>query len=718
MAANGRRIIGIIAANVSDIEQREILEGAIERAQSLNIDIAVISNIYNPVETAEVLKTENKIYDLILSDEYDGFILISEAIINPDLQNIIKENLTKQSDIPVVVVGTPLPGFTLPWFHFINTSDENDIEDICDHLTDVHGFTDIHILTGHRHLAASHKRIEGYIRSLEKHGIAYSEDKVFFGDYWTSSGREFAGRYINGELPYPEALVCCNDYMAYGLLDEFMEADIDITEKMAVTGYEYIRERRNHNPLLTTYRRNRKALGKEAVRLITEKLDSGSYGEFSPPKGIFIPGDTCPCGTSNADIRRECSDIQTKAVFDFLNLFSQFEHRLTECRNIDELVARSWDFQYMIRNVNKLYMCLYENWYDTSEASENMVRYNLLFHEEPVIFNKYRFSGMFREEASPYYFCPLFFHDRELGYIVMRFEKPDVFDPVFRNWLKSLSNSLEFLRMKNDIQYLTECQSIAEQRDTLTGMLNGKGLRNALKLINNENMYMVMMRINTGGDSLSPSDRSEGILAVPDAAEAVKQFCGNRDNCGRTDDNTLVCFAECTQGADFLSDRLAAIMYRRTDFIRKYGVDSFACSAVRITEKSFSKLHAECERLVSLQLDEISRRRLSPHYNELNGIRRYYYTNPKETFDSEKIYRLFNGSAGYLRSVFRKCYGFTLHEDCENVRIAMAKYYLCVTTLSVSEIADKCGYTDEKYLMRQFRQKTGMSAVQYRNISI
>ena len=87
-----RLIYGVITAQVSDIEQREILSGIIETAQKLDIDIAVISNIYNPIEPSEVPKTENNIYNMILSDEFDGFILISESIINSELQRLIISN--------------------------------------------------------------------------------------------------------------------------------------------------------------------------------------------------------------------------------------------------------------------------------------------------------------------------------------------------------------------------------------------------------------------------------------------------------------------------------------------------------------------------------------------------------------------------------------------------------------------------------------------------
>ena len=235
-----RKIFGVIAATAADTEQREVLNGIIEKAHSMNIDIAVMSNIYNPLETAELLKTENIIYRLIRSEEFDGLILVSEAILNIDVQKVIISELS-QKDVPIVAVGTEVEGFTLPSFHYVNTSDENDIEDVCDHLIDVHGFADIHILSGDHDRSVSHKRVSGYRRSLEKHGIAFDENKVFFGNFWLNTGHAHAKRYLSGELPYPQALICCNDYMAFGLLDEFLEKGININEKMSVIGYEYIR---------------------------------------------------------------------------------------------------------------------------------------------------------------------------------------------------------------------------------------------------------------------------------------------------------------------------------------------------------------------------------------------------------------------------------------------------------------------------------------------
>ncbi len=710
-----RPIYGVIAAQVADIEQREILSGIIETAQKLNIDIAVISNIYNPNETAEVLKTENQIYNFISSDELDGFILISESIINTELQTLIFENLLKRKNIPLIVIGMPLMDFNMFDSCFINTSDEQDVEDITDHLIDVHGFTDIHILTGYDFLDASHKRIDGYKASLEKHGLSFNEEKVFFGDFWYNSGNSQAEKYLSGKLAFPEAIICCNDYMAYGMLDTFMEHDTAIPEKLTIVGYEFIHGRRNHTPLLTTFRRNRKELGRQAVKMLTQKLKTGEFGDVTIPKGHLVYGNTCSCGTKHDDIKQEIIEARTKATYDFLNLFSQFEHRLNECRNIDEFVARCWDFQYMIRNVGKLYMCLYDNWYSSEPNTENIIGYNLLFHEEPIYFHKDKFSCLFHESAAPYYLCPLFLGDRELGIVVLRFDSPDTYDHIFRNWLKSLSNGLEFLRMKNDIQFLIECQNIAEQRDTLTGMLNEKGFKNAFASADKNDLCLVGFQICLFKD-LSFIKEKEKIGAIADVAKCMFEFCGNNDICARIENDICLCILNSKTPPEILEDRLCSFLYQHKIYMGLYDMDSFVCCALSCNMMSYPEIMSEFKKLLAKKTKSIFDRRIAKHYSDLINLRTYIYKNPEDTFDMDKIYSLFESSVGHLRLLYKKCFGISLLQDCISARMAKAKYLLMTTSMNFADIAEECGYSDNKYFMRQFAAETGMTAGKYKTI--
>ncbi len=596
------------------------------------------------------------------------------------------------------------------------TSDENDLEEITDHLIDVHGFRNIHILTGHDYINGSYKRVEGCRRSLEKHGIPFDKRNMFFGDFWMNSGRAHPDRYISSELPCPDALICTNDYMAYGVLDECMKKRFPIPKKYSLIGYEYIRERRNHTPLLTTYQRNRKALGSQGVMSLQSKLMTGEWLPHTPPNGTLIKGDTCACCADPDDISREIIDVQTMATFDFLNLFSQLEHRLTECRSIDEFVARCWDFQFMIRNVGRLYMCLYENWYKDEAPSSVMTGYNMLTHEAPVTFKKENADILFGSSPAPYYFSPLFFADRELGFVVLSFNEPDTYDHIYRNWLKSIANGLEFLRMKNDIQYLTECQNLTEMRDSMTGMLNVKGLENAYKTSNRDKLYLVAVRAALFNEDRISLNAEKKLRPVMDAAEAVREFCHSQDICAKAESDLFICLMRSETPPEHLEELLTAVILQHERYISGCGTDSFVCCAFACEYMAFSELMKKCRAELDDRVNKISERRCDKHYNELIKLRNYIYLNPNDTFDSDKVHAQFSGSAGHLRAIYKKCFGVSFHQDCINARIAKARYYLAIKQFTTNQTADICGFSENKYFMRQFLAETGVTANQYRRI--
>ena len=71
-------------------------------------------------------------------------------------------------------------------------------------------------------------------------------------------------------------------------------------------------------------------------------------------------------------------------------------------------------------------------------------------------------------------------------------------------------------------------------------------------------------------------------------------------------------------------------------------------------------------------------------------------------------------SDGYFRVIYKKCFGVSYVQDCINARVMLACYLLYTSAMSIYAIALKCGYTDEKYFARQFRQSIGCSPMQYR----
>ena len=78
-------LIGVIGAEVHNIEQRQILSGIISRAQQRNAQVVVLSNLHNPYKPENDSGTELRIYEMIRSQSFDALILLSESLIYPAL---------------------------------------------------------------------------------------------------------------------------------------------------------------------------------------------------------------------------------------------------------------------------------------------------------------------------------------------------------------------------------------------------------------------------------------------------------------------------------------------------------------------------------------------------------------------------------------------------------------------------------------------------------
>lgn len=730
-----RPIIGVVAAQASDIEQRRILKGTIEQARAENIDIIVISNIYNPDKSTYTLdcKKENNIYDLISSPDIDGFILIAEAIINIDLQERIKSALQKRPETPVVVVGAPKENFLLPHFEIINTDDVSDIEDITDHLIEKHHFSKIDIISGPEELEISHQRIKGYKKSLEKHNIPFNENRVVFGDFWTISGQNLAKEYISGIRPLPQALICANDYMAFGLLDELIESGIRVPEDLTVIGYEHVLQRLYHSPVLTTYQRNRLALGAAAVKILCNKILGKRYRKSGIPKGRFIMGDTCSCGKCKIEYNNELKDVKTEQLYSFYNLFSDFEYRLTECKSMNDYVSALSNFTYMIRGISGMYLCIFEDWYsisgrhDTSVMNCYTIRNDMTGEYKTSFINKADISSILSKypQSCAYYFNPIFFSDRYFGYIITVYDTPDTYDSIFRNWLKTVSNALEILRIKNDVSHLTQCHSLSENHDSLTGMYNRTGFENAVKravssMPDGSSLILLILKTELFSENIRFEGQETQYKTVQEIANSFKMLTDSKNEmCGRIS-NSVYVFAGFRKYpedyCDILTDKLTSMMLHATSYITEYGTNSFVCKAQTYSSENFNFEAAinDLTEKLNFEVEERTERQSFPHYLDFQKLRNKIYLNPSEQYYSDEICQKLCLSTGYFRNIYKKYFDISYHQDCIQSKISMAKYLLCTTSMSITAIASKCGYDDEKYFMRLFQQNTSHTPNKYR----
>lgn len=98
-------------------------------------------------------------------------------------------------------------------------------------------------------------------------------------------------------------------------------------------------------------------------------------------------------------------------------------------------------------------------------------------------------------------------------------------------------------------------------------------------------------------------------------------------------------------------------------------------------------------------------------------ICRYLSDNIGVPFSSENIEKRFYLSYKYMSHLFKKEKGVTMQQYHNSVRMEEACRLLCSTLMSISETADRLGFSDALYFSRCFRSFTGKSPSAYRKDS-
>lgn len=705
-----RKKIAVITARADDGEQKKILSGIAKAAFSVNADVAVFSNIYNHWFTDELLNFENVIYDIFIPQLFDGIIITAEAFYDLSmLKNLFKK--IKSAAVPTVIIGGTADGFST-----VNSDDEADLEQVTNHLIDVHGLRNIDILTGFKNNPISHQRVAGCKKSFEKHGILFDEKKVFYGNFWTDSGEEHANRYINGEIPLPEAVICTNDYMAFGLCDALTAFGIKIPDQITVTGYDHTDGRIYYYPILTTYQRNRQQMGAEAVIILL----SSNYRASKRQHRLFC-GNTCACRVNSSQLNDEIREARIVQYHTVMNSVAQFASRLTLCRTLAEYTSVLGEFFYLLHDASALYLCLDKAWNSESYSGEEFLCCKIKEGSNsntPMKFGKdVLLPELLREREKPmiFYFSPLYFQKRLFGYTALAYDYPQSYDLSFRDWNKTAANTLEFLRMKNDIHYLTRCRRDSALHDSLTGFYNLHEFGQIVETAGTENCFIqaVKMSFSTDGEYLYGENYRNDIIS--ETALAIKGACKSHEICCRGGEDTFLILCTAEKGKIF-SDKLKVMISHALwgKHNEKQVVISFAEYTGIADTTAINKLSENIMGTANNDTELLQRKKSLPHYKILSEIRSSIYASPKMAASIDELSRRLCVSAGYFRAIYKNCFGVSYVQDCINARVLLAAYLLCTTVMSIYAIAVKCGYSDEKYFARQFSQRMGCSPMHYR----
>ncbi|MFV0381055.1 MAG: helix-turn-helix domain-containing protein [Breznakia sp.] len=116
-----------------------------------------------------------------------------------------------------------------------------------------------------------------------------------------------------------------------------------------------------------------------------------------------------------------------------------------------------------------------------------------------------------------------------------------------------------------------------------------------------------------------------------------------------------------------------------------------------------------------LAFDKMGKNILHIEGKTLAYITEWIKTSLDQDLSLETIAKKFSYSKSYLSRMFSDKMNITLTEYIKNLRIERAKALLSNLSISIEEIAELCGFNDEKYFMRCFKKQELMTPSQYRN---
>jgi AraC-like DNA-binding protein len=124
--------------------------------------------------------------------------------------------------------------------------------------------------------------------------------------------------------------------------------------------------------------------------------------------------------------------------------------------------------------------------------------------------------------------------------------------------------------------------------------------------------------------------------------------------------------------------------------------------------------------LTMLMLNEVAQaQEIKPANHEVINVlatwaNTYVRMNYDQPISTSTVAEALGFNADYLGRVYRQAYGYTLTEAIHLRRVKIACKYLLDTKLTIQQIAQKCGYTDDDYFRRIFRRYMQVSPNHYR----
>ena len=492
-----RKKIGLFMSEITQYFQKSCGEKICEMAHQRDMDVVIYASFgsYSCPYGRNLLSEMGK-KNIIYLPDYSVFDVIIAMPNSFDIYGMDHEfyNLVRQNaKCPVICLQSGDPDF-----HTISIENRDTMYLMTKHFTEVHKFTKICYMSGPFKSKDSPDRLAGFKQAMAEAGLEIRDNTIYEGNYWTNRGRVAIDFFLNGKDEYPEAIICANDYMALSICEELARRGKRVPEDICVTGFDGIREGEQNNPSLTTVTIRPDSYVEAAFNVIDEYLAGMETEKNVTLSDEIILRRSCGCGKQhmNSDAHNGAKNLRN------------MEYLLREAGRITGDYQNNYDIDNSLAVANYYlhtlgcgtgYLCLC----DENDPAFRSVEQNRIYSDDMILMQIMQVSDQNHaetvdmkfaradilpkeffntDEPQTYIIFPLFFKNRELGYLVLNPSEGQWPNSLVNTYINALSSAIESSYYQSQFMELAEIKRLA-QTDPLTGLYNRRGFEDGLQEI-------------------------------------------------------------------------------------------------------------------------------------------------------------------------------------------------------------------------------------------
>ena len=289
--------LGLLADAYDDEFQKQVLVAAEREAREQSLDFVAISGGMLGIELQH---PKGFVFDLVGPHNVDALLICAHTIGHHVTADQSAAFVQRYHCLPCVCLGVEIPGMSS-----LLMDNEVGMYTAVKHLIVAHERRKIAMIAGPTANPEAQARYRGFVRALAEQGMHVDARRMGFGDFNRASGGLAVAEIFDrrglgvGEV---DAIVCANDVMALGALDELDRRGIRVPRDLSLVGFDDLDFARYARVPLTTVRQP----VTEQVRHAVRSLAGALHGTALLKRAItfeteFVRRRSCGCNTRSRE---------------------------------------------------------------------------------------------------------------------------------------------------------------------------------------------------------------------------------------------------------------------------------------------------------------------------------------------------------------------------------------------------------------------------------